>query len=211
MTVIRSSRWAVALAGLCLLAPACTSTAPPQSANAASQSAAAGSPIAGPQPLKLADCQTPPVQLPPVSNSIRPDLTIQQPPIECGKPFTAYVDFTYLGDTPGCINAAGTPQSRPCSLPLRTQPYLGAATYQGYAPIEPASGANRARALVKVTCQVVANLGDPTAGEGTLQNDRHERSNIWDQVVVTGHPDEVVWATDLWLGNIGWRKMPCSA
>jgi hypothetical protein len=157
-------------------------------------------------PLRLADCQhpsatSPPGSLPLAGGKSRP---IVQPPLKCDEAFEAYADFTALGDVPGCRNvpeAVDPDLGRPCHLPLRAEPNYKVVAYAAsvWRPVE-------GKDLLRITCQAV---GNSTLSEGTLRNVRGEVSNVWDKVADQRLPGGFGWANDLWLGNAGWRNVPC--
>jgi hypothetical protein len=96
--------------------------------------------------------------------------------------FETTPDFTYF---PTC--------GRPCWLPLRAQAdYRSPRVTNGW----PLEGRDR----VWVECQT---RGNDVLSQGTLQDSRGVRSNIWNKIRGSG------WGNDIWLGNRGWRGIPC--
>ncbi|MBW3538583.1 hypothetical protein KY386_03790 [Candidatus Parcubacteria bacterium] len=146
--------------------------------------------------------------------------------MEPGKKFKAQPNFYYFE---GC--------GRPCWLPLYPAPQLvaGTAVNEGWpceyyalnVVIKQGTDCSQSHSVlgdeVQIECQV---RGDDTLGEGTIQNDKQERSNIFDVVIIP--KDKVVrgveqleptpdgsgyfaLGADMWLGNTGWHGIPCQS
>ena len=114
----------------------------------------------------------------------RPATTPPPPPPPPPPPrgFDTTPDFTYF---PTC--------GRPCWLPLRAGPDYRTARVSNGWPLE-------GRDHVWVECQV---HGNGVLSQGVLQDSRGVRSNIWNKIRGNG------WGNDIWLGNAGWRNIPC--
>jgi hypothetical protein len=188
-----------ALIAALMLTTGCSSSATPPPST--SRSDATVQPSVA--PLRVADCHhaIPDGSLPQADGTQR---AIRHPEVTCSPNFKAIVDFTHLGDTPGCraVAEAANPQGRPCNLPLRAQPDFAVPAYPAgtWAPVE-------GQDVVTVACQVA---GNPEPSSGTLQNAALQRSNIWNKVVDPRLPSGFGWGNDLWFGNGGWRNVPCT-
>lgn len=127
----------------------------------------------------------------------------------CHTDFYATVNFSYLGNTSSC-NAS----NRPCAEPLRAQSDFATAPYNSgvFAPVE-------GRDTLHVICQQRGANNLLSSGylrdlqpDGTLWY-----SQIYDKVAGVQNmpgvtlPGGYGFANDVWLGNMGWRGIPCTS
>jgi hypothetical protein len=150
----------------------------------------AGPPRARPAPstTRAGGSRTRPAPQPPRVPDPTPSPKPPAPPATPAPPppprgFETTPDFTYF---PTC--------GRPCWLPLRAEPdYRSPRVGPNGWPME-------GRDRVWVECQT---YGNNVLSQGVLQDSRGVRSNIWNRIKGGG------WGNDIWLGNRGWRGIPC--
>ena len=181
-------------------------------------SSGSASPSVSPAPLKCAQCDQgfvpPSGSLPQGDGTTTP---ITHSAVTCGGVFLERVDLTNLGNNPNCLPDVSEVQDpdhgRPCSLPTRSFPDFAPSFVSGNKDLWPTEGK-----LLGVICQIT---GDHVPSRGTIQNASGERTNVWNFISdarfpkdkellrLTGYP-QGYFLSDLWMGNAGWRNLPCA-